>query len=309
MKMPYRVIVYEQDNNYFAEDSFGNLLPFMNSDGTEPLINPNINPAPVLQAALNRQGDIYVADGSYSFNLDFQGLNIRDFSRITVAKDARFILPRGYSGEVFIFDSVQDTILDGGFYTEQGGLGDPDTGEGSAERNWTLLHFIGGSGGNPDLTGTFANTIQNIRAWYVGTVIRLSGKIVNGIWGFVNGNKFSNFSVFVYRVGIQFSETGFFNRNIFENLLFQPQSTLTSETGAAQISGLANTFLNVYFIDALTNGNEQVIGNIAELTSNAESTLIIGGVFAFPSDKFIDEGVNTQIIDELNIQLGRNILS
>lgn len=80
MRMPYRTIVYEQDGSYFAQDSFGVLLQSMINEGNaEPLDNPNTDPALIIQAALNRQGDLYIADGSYQFNLDFQGLNVRNF--------------------------------------------------------------------------------------------------------------------------------------------------------------------------------------------------------------------------------------
>lgn len=310
----YTTIVYEEDGTYTARDGFGNLLPSVDpppgngltlppvgDPPPTPFSNPGDDPAPLLQAAFDRQGDIYVAGGSYDFNGSFTGLRVRSFSRITIARDATFIVPRGFSNALFTFESVQATTLEGGFYREEPGPGILLPLGQAARRHWTLFRIVGGEDGD----GTGSNVIRDIRTWYVGTVIELA---TTSPEGWANGNRFSNFSVFAYRVGIDFSPTGFFQRNLFDNLIYQPHPVATAETGARNIRGLANTFFNVYFYDALRlledgTVEEPITGNIAEITSEAEATLIIGGIMTQHAGKFVDNGVDTQIIDELHRQV------
>lgn len=290
-RAPYTTIVYEKGGAYIARDGFGHLLV---------ATPPGADPAPLLQKALNRRGDIYVAGGSYDFKLGFQGLQVRSFSRISIARDATFTVPRRFKHALFTFQSVQATTLEGGFYTERGGLGDIAAGVPPARRDWTLFRIVGGTGGN----GTHSNVIRDIRTWYVRTVIDLA---VTSDAGWANGNRFSNFSVFAYRVGIDFSPTGAFQRNLFDNLIYQPHPVATADAGTRNIRGRANTFFNVYFYDALRATDEGTVeelitGNIAQITNEAEATLIIGGIMTQHNGKFVDNGVNTQIIDELHVR-------
>lgn len=315
-RAPYTTIVFEEGGTYTALDGFGNLLlsvdpsPHLGDIAAAPFPNPGDDPAPLLQAAFNRKGDIYVAGGSYDFKESFQGLRVRSFSRISIARDATFTVPRGFSNALFTFQSVQATTLEGGFYTEEGGAGNIEAGIEPAPRRWTLFRFVGGE----DAAGCHGNVIRDIRTWFVGKVIHLTATSSTG-WN--NGNRFSNFSVFAYRVGIEFSKTGLFQRNYFDNLIYQTDPFLRTRTGARRIRGVANTFLNVYFYDAVvgtqpTGGDpqgdivlatlpvERITGNVAWITEEATGTLIIGGIMTQPVDKFVDNGVNTQIIDELH---------
>lgn len=296
----YKTIVYQENGTYFARDNRGNLLQSLNppdeidSIVAFPFPNPGNDPAILIQAALNRGGEIYIDSGTYLFDNDFNGLRVSNFSRINIAKDAIFQVPSGYDGAVFIFDRVQGVCLDGGFYTEVGGAEE-------AARNWTLLRLLG----DEDANGCFSNSVQNIRCWYVGVVIRLRGSTDEG-W--VNNNRFSNFSVYGYRVGILFSTIGSFNRNLFENLLFQPHPQRRARTGARRISGKANIFLNVCFYDALAlDGSEQILQNVTNISPEACSTLIIGGIMSRPIDKFVDNGLHTQLMDEANVVTSNGI--
>src|SRR6267143_2756770 len=94
--------VYQSNNYYYARDSQNNLL--VSSD------TPDI----VIKTALDRGGDIYIAGGTYNLSPNFSGFDLKSNTYLKLAIDAKIVVPSGYGGYVFRFNTNTFTsILEG----------------------------------------------------------------------------------------------------------------------------------------------------------------------------------------------------
>lgn len=121
----YTSIVYWNGSSFVAQDRFGNLLQSLSpvADPTSTITasafpNPGPDPGVLIQAALNRGGDVYVAGGRYELASQFEKFELKNFTRVTFAKDAQIVVQNGFSGTVFELRGVQGSILEGGYFTE-----------------------------------------------------------------------------------------------------------------------------------------------------------------------------------------------
>jgi hypothetical protein len=274
MNLPnqFGVIVYKMNGLYFARDSQSNII--VSSD------TPDI----VIKTALDRRGDIYITGGAYYLSKDFSGFDLRYSTHLKLAQDTALIVPSGYHGYVFRFNSgIERCVLDGGWIYEANPV----------KRNWIGIMMQGGS------MGVALNYIENV--FITNPYIVIDFNATTGEW--INANTFVNIKAESFVKGIEFdfkgSHTGGadgFYGNTFRDLQFQ--SGPMTRYGVKDIKHGYNGFYNVEFWDLPPTA---ISSNI---DPSADNTIIIGGQMT--RQGFVDKGMNTIILDAWHTNLLSN---
>lgn len=91
---PFNTTVYKTSDGVYK---------CLTRDG-EVISQSSTTPETVLQAAYDRKGSIFISDDVYTMSGSFAGLKIRGQSWINASYNTKFIVPNGYTGDMFIVD-------------------------------------------------------------------------------------------------------------------------------------------------------------------------------------------------------------
>jgi hypothetical protein len=150
---------------YYAKDSQNNILA---SSSTPDL---------VIQTALNKRGDISISTGSYVLSSTFSGFDLSGNVHLKLAKDATMIVPTGFGGHVFRFNSGSaHNIIEGGIIQEAN----------PAKNKW-----IGILMQSDTSNGVYFNLLKNLAIYNPGVAIEL----ISGSGSWIKGNTFVNLHV------------------------------------------------------------------------------------------------------------------
>ncbi|HYL67315.1 MAG TPA: hypothetical protein VEU72_09245 [Nitrosopumilaceae archaeon] len=257
----FETIVYQSNNYYYVTDSQNNIIT---SSGV---------PEFVIKTALERGGDIYIAEGTYNLSSNFSGFDLKSNTYLRLAHNAYIVVPSGYGGHVFRFNSATfQSVIDGGNINEAF----PVT------RNWIGILMQG--------EAVSFNLVENMVITNPFIVIDFNTSSPN----YISANTFYNINGNSFVRGIEFDftgkyipwRTGFFG-NTFRDLQFQGGSMTTY--GVKDMEHYWEAFYNVIFWDLPSNA---ISANIDPLASY---NIIIGGQMTRPN--FDDKGKNTVILD------------
>ncbi len=268
----FGTIVYQFNGLYYVKDPLTGILA--SSD----------TPDSVIKTALGRGGEIYIEGGIYDLSKNFAGFDLKTGTDLKLAQDAHIIIPSGYSGYVFRFNSgIAHCVLEGGSINEANPV----------KRSWIGIMMQGGP------AGVYFNLIQNIRITNPYIVIDFNATA--GQW--INANTFVNINGNSFVRGIEFDFAGKrtpyvdgFDGNTFRDSQFQSGPMTTY--GVKDIRHDRNAFYNVQIWD-LPQGSIS-----STIDSTAENTIIIGGLMTHVG--FVDNGINTIILDSWHNSLLSN---
>lgn len=298
MKITIAVIALLISSTFLFTESFAQSLDLPNDVGTivyelagkfylrdlQNIITSSESPDVIIKAALARGGDIYIAQGTYDLTKDFAGFDIKYGTHLKLASDAYIIVPSGYNGYVFRFNSgTGQSVLEGGSIYENKPV----------QRNWIGILMQGGK------NGVYFNLVQNIVITYPHIVIDFNAAA--GQW--INANTFVNIKGIDFVRGIEFDFKGKntpgadgFDGNTFRDLQFQSGPMTTY--GINDIKHRFNAFYNVQFWDLPASAISSTINQLAV------NTIIIGGQMTYQG--FVDEGTNTLVLDSRHNSISSN---
>src|ERR1700752_913833 len=175
----FGTIVYQSNNYYYAKDSQNNILA------------SSVVPDTVINTALARGGDIYIASGTYNLSPNFSGFDLKPHSYLKLASDANIVVPSGYGGYVFRFaGTVGHSVLDGGnIYEAQ-----------PAQRHWIGITLQTAHLNDGILFDYIANTV--ITDPYIVIDLNATGG------QFINANTFVNIKGWHFVRGVEFEAIG-----------------------------------------------------------------------------------------------------
>src|SRR2546427_2704076 len=125
LKTGFGTIVYGNNGQYYAQSQ-------------NSVISVSGAPDTVIKAALDKGGDIYVSGGTYNLSTYFSGFDLKPNTHLKLAPDADIVVPSGYGGYVFRFNSgTAYCVMDGGHVYE----GAP------VKRSWIGILMQGGKYG------------------------------------------------------------------------------------------------------------------------------------------------------------------
>ena len=260
------ITVYPNQGWYTAKDFQNNII-----------INSNI-PEAVIQTALDRGGDIYIAGGTYNLSTNFSGFNLKSDTHLKLAQDAYIVVPSGYRGHVFGINSgTSHCIIEGGDINEAPPV----------KRNWIGILLRGGA--------VSFNLVENMVVTNPFIVIEFNTTSPN----YISANTFYNINGNYFVRGIEFDfsgeyipwRSGFFG-NTFRDLQFE-SGTMTTY-GVKDIKYYLEAFYNVIFWDLPPNAIS------ASIDPLAENNIIIGGTMTIRN--FEDKSGKTIILDTLHPQ-------
>src|SRR5438309_8549941 len=102
----FGTIVYESANRYYVKNS-------------QVIITGSNTPDTVIKTALDRGGDIYIANGTYNLSPYFSGFDLKSQTHLKLAPNAYIIVPSGYNGYVFRLNTgTVQSVLEGGNINE-----------------------------------------------------------------------------------------------------------------------------------------------------------------------------------------------
>lgn len=266
----FDTIVYQSNGFYYAKDSQNNIL-----------VSSGI-PEFVIKNALQRGGDIYVSGGTYNLSPSFVGFDIKSNTYLRLAHNAYFVVPSGYAGHVFRFNSdTFQSVIDGGNINEASPV----------KRNWIGILMQGES--------VSFNLVENIVINNPSIVIDFSTTSPN----YISANTFYNINGNNFVKGIEFDfsgnyilwQSGIFG-NTFRDCQFQSGSMTTN--GVKDINFQNNAFYNVIFWDLPPNAISANIGSLGV------DTIIIGGEMT--DMNFEDKGKGTIILDAWHTKFAPN---
>jgi hypothetical protein len=298
---PYTHYIYKAGNTYKAHNTATGLVDFSGAT-LDPVLSSVLNAYNILtsgQFGYISGGGVYVQSGAHTLSGSFAGWNVPPWTRIYSEPNCFIQLPSGYNSYVFgLFEtnggagtnSNQDVIIDG-FYIRENGTN---------QHLWDgLLLNPGGGGtgntGNPSIAFCW---FQNLTISGANNAVHLK---VGSAAGWANGNVFRNFSINNPVTGVLFDYGGQtptagngFHRNMFQSI--QGQAGGNTTAGFKDIHGKVNTFVDAKMWDMSQFGHPE--GVTANITANATSTIIIGGIMT--SQNFSDLGVSTWILDDVS---------
>lgn len=266
----FGTIVTDNGGRYYAQDV------------TNVILSSSDTPDIVIKTALGRGGDIYIGGGTYNLSKDFAGFDLKSHTHLKLAQDARIVVPSGYGGYVFRFNTLTiQSVLEGGQIYEA----DP------VKRNWIAILMQG--------TGVSFNYISNMVVTNPYIVIDFSTITP----GYISANTFDNINANNFVRGIEFDFIGKYKHgasgflgNTFRDLQFQSGSMTTY--GAKDIEHIFNAFYNVEFWDLPANAISATVDPLAE------HTIIIGGQMTYRN--FVDAGANTIVLDSWHNSFSSN---
>lgn len=267
----YGFIVYPNGTNFYEKNETGAIL------FSSPV------PETVIQDAINRNGDVYVANGTYNLSPSFSGITITNNEKLFLAQHALLRVPSGYTGAVFTnINGLNYADVQGGYITEQSPI----------KYNWVGI----------ELNNTaYFNKFHNMYFNATGTGIRLDYDPTKNINGYTNANYFEDITFSNYKIGIDFNQLHQAsvgghgaNQNTFRDLVFETQMANITTNGTRNICCYNEQFYNVQLWDIQSTPNAWY-GNIQK---NASYTEIVGGFMTYsnsPTKQWGDAGTNTQI--------------
>jgi hypothetical protein len=268
----YDAIVFKIGSTYYARKA----------DGT--LISSGSTAETVCQAAMNASGGATTSvlfTGIFTFSGSFTGLTIpRDCN--VYCNAAQFVVPNGYTGDLWKVNSAWYGCVKGGVFYEAG----------TPARNWTCFNL------NSDNAGMAFFEISHCYAYQPGRGIKLqanvSGSFVNACW-------FDNVFIDEPRVGVEFisANGGNLNNNTFDGVDIEfAVSTGLTTNGFKDLQGRNNTFVSCHVFDFDPAASECNI-LASNSSGNTSGIVIIGGQMTGHLGTFTDLASDTMIIDKV----------
>jgi hypothetical protein len=295
-----------EPTSYIVHQSAGTYRVTRTSDGVNlPLAANRADVA--IQTALDQgflvdptlgPGDIYLQAGDHLLPAGFPGFSIHSFTNLHMDARARLRVPSGFTGAVFTMRSdngshrlgVNNTIIDGGWIDEVSPV----------RGRWTAFALRGSSSHE---AGMQFNKIRNTRVNNASVGVAV---VVDGRGGYINSNTFEFLRLWACRNFVDFQQTlpatSYLHPPIWGNTFWDLQcqcqagsaSPVQTTIGINRIAGIHNTFAEVKVWDIQ---RAVAPARTALVSSNANRTLIIGGILAGAGTNFLDQGTGTKILD------------
>ena len=306
----FTYIIYRRGSETVAQKYSGGIYP---GGGTNPI--HNTRPEEVIKSVLydpgpaddpngirSGPGQIYIRDGLYQLSNSFSGFDLRSNTALTLGPQAVLRTPTGYSGHVFRLQSnrsrpISNCTIDGGIIVEAN----------PPMRRWTgiLLHGVGDGVLFKFMNTTIYNAGIGVQIKATSDQLLPTDPNYGIRGGWINGNSFEFLKMWRNNVFIDFVMDGAYragtqitgiHRNRFINL--ECQSGPNTIHGIRNIRHFGNAFVGVNVWDIGTGGSRAIISNVDQ---QATGTIIISGIMT--GQNFVNRGINTKIIDELNSRI------